>query len=243
MSSKSMNTGHRNPRKKNQSFRRGGETVNMLIVGTTGTGKSYFLKELNKSLIRPNDTVVWISNSQKDIMLPDILEVNRSDINYSLLLEKYPHAGIIYGMVTKDELKEHIDSLSQAVWINARKKRGKTWIIIDEASEFYPRNSHSTMLEKLIRGGRKDGISVIMSTQMIVDLDLSFLKQASYLVTFAVNEANDKEKVSKNIGIPSEYFLELNRQNHIYFVKNMSTGDILRGYEDAPHSKKRGVSE
>ncbi len=203
--------------------------MNMLVVGKTGSGKTIFVKNLIKNIVKPQDRLIWISNDRRDINVPDVLSVDRTDILYRLLFEKYPHVGIEMGFLSNDEVQAQMDRIAYDIW--HLDNPANTFFVIDEASEFYARASHSVQLERLIRAGRKRGISVIMATQMIIDLDLTFLKQCSYLVVFALSETNDREKVAKNLSLTMESLEPLSVTNHRYLIKNMRTGEISYGLE------------
>ncbi|MEM3423449.1 MAG: ATP-binding protein [Nitrososphaeria archaeon] len=203
--------------------------MNMLIVGKTGSGKTYFLKRLLSKLIKKDDYLIWISNSTLDIDIKNVIEINHANIDFNKLLNKYHQIGIVYGLIDKNELTENIDRLCSEIW----ERRGKKniYLVIDEAYEYYSKFQHSKMLEKLIRAGRKHRISIIMSTQQIIDLDLTFLKQSSYLIVFGLSENNDKYKVAKNLDLDVNQLNSINVANHEYLIKNLRTGEVSIGKE------------
>ncbi len=207
--------------------------MNMLIVGKSGSGKTYFLKNLIRKTVKKDDIAVWISSLPQDIDFSDTITINRTDISYEKLLGAYEHLGVVYGMLTNDEIQEQMDKLALCLWnLSSRIPASKhIYLIIDEAYDYYNKIKHSKQLERLIRAGRKNGISIIMATQQIIDLDLTFLKQCSYLVVFALSESNDLNKVSKNLGIEEETLRSLKVVDHEYIIKNLRTSEILIGHE------------
>lgn len=172
-----------------------------LIMGKTGTGKSYFAAHLIDQLVKGRKLVA-ISAHEEDIeTLDSICEFNAlkyyeihsknyDKLNYSELISSNQHVAFVFINLTDEEQNAVIDSICEAVF-----NEGNTVLYIDEAHVFFPQNNYPLELERLIRGGRKRGVDVVLVTQQVIDLRKTALKQAHVGIFFRITEENELKKL------------------------------------------------
>lgn len=170
--------------------------MDILIVGKTGQGKSYFAKMLIKKIMEKKRVVIVDDNPEyADIPNFQWFTVGREhafkEINFDKMFDKWLYVGFEVVDLLDDEQNFFINQLSDAVW-----NRGNTCLIIDEAHKFYPKWRYPANLARLIKGGRKFNIDVIMVTQMLNELDLSMIRQAHWIVSFQVTEYNEVKRLA-----------------------------------------------
>jgi len=203
--------------------------VNITIFGKTGTGKSVFAARVIDG-IRKDIPVYMITDNANDFNgLYDVsIDLDYSNYRYAnierILDEK--RIRLVFTMMTDKEVNDFMDRFSSTVY-----ERGVPCVItIDEAHMIYGKRSHSLFLERIVRGGRKKNIHLIMITQQIVDLDLSIIKQSKYVVVFRLTELNDVLRTSENIQIDKDILLSL--PLYYYVIYNAYDGTMIEGKEE-----------
>ncbi len=198
------------------------EGKNWLIVGKTGSGKSYFARELIRRSKKPYKVIVDISNEySKDRQFAKYGYVYMGRENaykgydFVRLIEEKKNVLFEVGDMVNDELVFFLNNLAYCIPSN-------TLLVIDEAHQFFPRYRYSIGLERLLRTARKYNIDIVMVTQMIVDLNLVALKQARILVVFQMTEENELKKLKNYIENAEEVLPELKRGQKI--IKDLKTG-------------------
>lgn len=171
------------------------------IMGKTGTGKSYFAAHLVDMLAK-NRRLVAISDQEEDLEVLDeicgfqnfyVFEIdsnNYKKINYAAEIQKYNNVGFVFTNLLEDEQNEIINEICSVIY-----RFGNTVFYIDEAHKFFPQNNYPIELERLIRGGRKRAIDVVLVTQQVIDLRKTALKQAHVGIFFRITEENELKKL------------------------------------------------
>jgi len=170
--------------------------MNILIVGKTGQGKSYFAKMLIKKIMEKKRVVILDDNPEyRDLSNVQWFNIGREhafkEINFQKMMDKWLYLGFEVVDLLDDEQNYFVNELSDAIW-----DRGNTAFVIDEAHKFYPKWRYPANLARLIKGGRKFNIDIIMITQMLNELDLSMIRQAHWIVSFQVTEYNEVKRLS-----------------------------------------------
>lgn len=200
--------------------------MNISVFGKTGTGKSVVSSRIIKS-IRSDIPVYMFTDNDYDFEGYQRIEINYQNykkLNYDKVF-RTKRLVFVFTMISDDEINQFFDIFAMRVYLNHR----PCIIAIDEAHHFYSKGRHSKNLERIVRGGRKLHIHVIMITQQVVDLDLSMLKQSKYIFVFRLSELNDVYRMSENIQVDPNVILNLNPYH--YLLYNVYTGELLEGKE------------
>jgi len=204
------------------------DNIRLAVVGQSGTGKSVFLRCWIKEYMRnwPKKKILLFNiNDEHNKYLKSLgfntLSINHTNYNldWQRLLQKHGFISVECEDLNTKETSQLINHVCKAVYSDYN-----ILLAFDEAHIFGPRNKTPEWLGRIIRAGRKLGIDVVFATQIIIDLDLSILKQCNQIASFRLTEENDIEKAKTFIG--SKYPLEsLSTGEFIY--KNMKTGNVF----------------
>lgn len=199
-----------------------------IVMGKTGTGKSYFAAHLIDLLIKGRKLVA-ITDQEEDIeMLDSICEFsemkvfeidsnNFETIDYGTIIKNNEHVGFVFLNLTDEEQNVVIDEICKVIFA-----LGNIVLYIDEAHKFFPQNNYPIELERLIRGGRKRGIDVVLVTQQVIDLRKTALKQAHVGIFFRITEENELRKL-RAMGIDPDVISNL--PLYKCFVYDFITGE------------------
>ena len=202
--------------------------MNITIFGKTGTGKSVLATRILQN-IRKDIPIFMLTDNDIDFtsttgVTLDIDYTNYMKVNYERLLQE-KRVKLMFGMISDKEINAFMDRFSFEVY-----NRSLPCVIaIDEAHIFYGKRSHSKVLERLVRGGRKKHIHILMITQQIIDLDLSILKQSKYVMVFRLSELNDIQRTALNLNINPDILAQL--PPYHYIVYNSYTGQLYESVE------------
>lgn len=199
--------------------------MNMIVTGTTGSGKTYFVLNI---LAKADKEIYAFSEHIEDFQTLEKLS-EKSFKYYEVITPEMPvnlpgNTCIDLSALTDSERLDWLDR-----FFAFKATDYNSIYYIDEAHAFFPSRTigkHSVNLERVIRGGRKRGQDVIMITHRPQDLDLSILSQAMYIVSFRSPEKNTAERIAVNIGVTPEEIMNLPEYTAISY--NTKTGERER---------------
>lgn len=202
--------------------------MNITIIGKTGTGKSFLTHRL-LSRIRDDIPIYMFTDNPQDFSgMGDrvVLDyTNYRKLNYDTVFSK-KRVVFEMGMISNTEINEFFDIFALKLYLHKR----PAIVAIDEAHMFFGKTKHSKNLERLVRGGRKYFIHVIMITQQIVDLDTTIIKQSKYVFSFRLTELNDVFRTSVNLQINPDILRTLLPYHYIMY--DMYRGIAFEGVEE-----------
>ncbi len=170
--------------------------MNWLIVGKSGTGKSYFARRLVERLSEGKNLIVVDNSTDHDeiegIYPIEIHQGNISKLSTRKILERVERALLFFTYTEQRSVNRFLDKLCETIW-----DYKNTVLMIDEAHIFFPRSDYPRGIEMLIRAGRKGGIDTVLITQNFTDLNITALKQAHYLAVFRLTEQNEIERIAR----------------------------------------------
>jgi len=208
-----------------------------LIVGKSGCGKSWFgrwilLQYLKKEaveyiMVLDDSSDHFYSGLQANgFFLQEYGEREaQGRYNWQRFIADKRKVLLEVTNLTSQEIKNLVDDVSKAIYT-----LGDALLLIDEAHIFFPRSDSSLELERLLRGGRKRAIDIIMITQTLVDLNLIALRLANMLILFQVTEANELDRAQFYFQVNKEEIFNLKERE--YFFKNLKTGEELKDTTD-----------
>ena len=169
--------------------------MNWLVVGKSGTGKSFFARRLAQRLSDGKKLVIVDNSEDHEDIAEYTLEVHQGNIKKldpEKILSMLDSVLLVFTYTETDSVNYFIDGLTETIWnmINIV-------IMIDEAHIFIPRSNYPKGIERLIRAGRKGGIDTVLITQNFTDLNITALKQAHYLAVFRLTEQNEIERIAR----------------------------------------------
>ena len=195
-----------------------------VVLGKSGSGKSvftrWFLADYRRRY-RSKRIIVLDDSDEHGQKLPflDRLTLDPQTqpqaLNWPRLLRDHPCLAIETVRFTDQETAALLDTLAGYVW-----EDGHTLLAVDEGHNFFPRVNYSEDYARLWRGGRKRGIDLLLTTQMVVDLNIIALKQANVLVSFQLTEENELQKVGP-------YFTTMHGQRPEAVLPMLGLGDYL----------------
>lgn len=203
-----------------------------LIMGKTGTGKSYFACHLVDALRgKKSDMrkVIVVSDQEQDIELLDsisgferfyVVDVtadNYNKIDFARLLDREDAIGFVVFNVLESEQVEFFNDLCKVIFAH-----GNCVLWIDEAHIFFPQWGYPIELERLVRGGRKRGVDVVLVTQQVIDLRKTALKQAHVGIFFRITEENELKKL-RAMGVDADVVMNL--PLYVGYIHDFITGE------------------
>ena len=169
--------------------------MNWLVVGKSGTGKSFFARRLAQRLSDGKKLVIVDNSEDHEDIAEYTLEVHQGNIKKldpEKILSMLDSVLLVFTYTETDSVNYFIDGLTETIW-----NMKNIVLMIDEAHIFFPRSNYPKGIERLIRAGRKGGIDTVLITQNFTDLNITALKQAHYLAVFRLTEQNEIERIAR----------------------------------------------
>lgn len=191
----------------------------MFVVGMTGSGKSYFLKNLlmKMTLVYGYAALVIDFTGEYRELANFVLAENANakssldsctgDVAYADLSSMKEGERI----KAAEEYLNHI--IDACKWEENRKCR--KFVVLDEAWKLL---TVGGALGRLIREGRKYGIGVIMASQMLVDLDRTILENVATILAFRLQDKHSLNNLAKDYNLS---------QGTIKAIQNLEVGGCL----------------
>lgn len=197
--------------------------MNIVITGMTGSGKSYFARNLLKNIDKP---IYSISDNLDDVQELERslgFEMNLLRIGKNTIIKQIPpDTSIIFENIIYEEMEEIIDYITNYLF-----EKGNAILYVDEAHLFLPNTNigkSSKEFERLIRGGRKRGVDIMLVTQRPQDLHLIGISQSHYIITFKSTERNTLKVMSQNMQVDPEKITNLDQYQALIY--NTKTGEL-----------------
>ena len=201
------------------------DNVQSVILGKAGTGKSVFsrwmilrhIKQHNKPVIVVDESLDHWKTLQKCGFKRVELNKNLAykSFDWTALINEHRRIFVEVSGFMASETAYLMDDISQHVY-----NRGNLLLVVDEGHNFFGREEYSNEYARLWRSGRKRGIDLYLTTQMVVDLNIIATKQANVLISLQLTEENELKKISP-------YFSTVNGSKPIEFLPLFGVGDYV----------------
>lgn len=199
--------------------------MNIVITGMTGSGKSYFARNLIAKSIKPIFAIADNLHDLDELEKVTDREMNLIRIGKNTIIKEIPdNTAMMFENVIYEEIEETIDYICSFLF-----DKGNSIFYVDEAHLFFPNRNLGKSpreLERLLRGGRKRGVDVIMVTQRPQDLNLVAISQAHFLVAFKSAERNTIKGIAENMMVDPDTILNLGKYEALIY--DTITGNIDR---------------
>ncbi len=191
----------------------------VLTIGMTGSGKTFLMKSLIMRLsVLEGSRIILIDftgeyQKSLDLQSVDISETDPEQYNENEIiyfnLANIPEAQKI--SISSEILQKSV-SLMRKQEINPNKR---IFIVLDEAWKLL---NKEVSLETIIREGRKYGIGLILSSQLVDDADSTILSNIATLFLFRTQNKKSLERIAKNYNLA---------ENQISKVQDLELGSCL----------------
>lgn len=190
---------------------------NCCVLGTSGTGKSYFLSRFAKSAANNGCEVVFISkcDSRNNYLDTDEIFI---DLTISEAEQPIPEiewedmcqVGKISMLSVDCASKSYMDNIIDALYAYKSSHVGTECVVVLDECQDFNLEQKSSLVNNLMRKGRKIGLITVLSTQYInsgVATNLSdVFKQCT--TTFEFNPSNTKKAMDR-LSVKSDMYKDL----------------------------------
>ncbi len=118
--------------------------------------------------------------------------------------------------------------LCTLAWIWATKMKRDTLLLVDELSEFTAANEAPLAWRRLVKRGRKQGISVLAASQRPAEIDKTIFSNASRIRVYRLGYDADQAAAAAALGVARTDVAAL--QGHEFLERNaLAGGGLTRG--------------
>lgn len=197
-----------------------------LICGTSGTGKTYFAKQIALRLSRYYLVVIFDTKLEKKFQdIPDLTKSAMSD----------PRSRGIYKVSTlivdEIEVTDPIDVLEILSFNLFR--RGNAILYVEEIGSVLPKNGRlydiAPHFGKLVLQGRERNLGYVGVTQRAQDLNLGCVNQANEVIAFQMRASRDRSALDSFI--PPKFYDSLTQYEFIYWSDRNTDGNCQVCYK------------
>lgn len=195
----------------------------IFAFGITGSGKSYLLKSLAVKLYLFGETrslIIDFTGEYKEFVeFLDEKETNTKLLDTQL---SDKNRKILYFNLFKLEEKKKVKTANEILLTVLGYMRTlpvdskiKLFVMLDEAWKLLSENK---TVEILIREGRKYGVGIILSSQVLTDIDAKFLSNIATIFVFRIQDSESLEKLSSSYSLTTD---------KISLIQNLEVGTCL----------------
>lgn len=113
-------------------------------------------------------------------------------------------------------------------WIWATRLRRETLLLVDELAEFTQANKAPAAWRRLIKRGRKQGISVLAASQRPAEIDKTIFSNASRIRVYRLGYDADQAAAAAALGVSRDDVAQL--QGHAYLERDaLADGGLTSG--------------
>lgn len=206
--------------------------ANVFVTGSTGTGKSYFIRDTLKKLNLP---LIVVSLKKQDIynVNDEVVELGKKAVsteNYNTIVDSLKDSfgkfnmGFYMDFIDTDEEIAFMDKLA-----NALRHKKNIILYVDEAHTFIPESGkYSKNLVKLISIARENNLHIILASQRPQDIKKSTLNNCKFKISFLLSETNAIKAMSKIFEDVSEEEIK-NLKMHHFILQDAYSKETLKG--------------
>ena len=179
------------------------KNLRMLLIGTARTGKSWLKDWIIFKYMKENKRRFFVVI---DDNINNCLELKKKgfhieEINSEKIIHDYDYRQFILDKekvvfiitdLNNEEIQDFLQDITATVWT-----LGDTLFVIDECWQYVNRYTNPQGLLRVIRGGAKIGVDVMLVTHRLVDLPTEITNLMNIFITFRLVEKNSIERLSQ----------------------------------------------
>ncbi len=169
----------------------------VFVCGMTGSGKTYFMKSLMAKIVSMLDVQAVVIDFTGEYA--DYCSYFDSQLIMYFDLSKMPEQEKVEGAT---KIMEAMETSMRKAGIGGLRK----FIFLDEAWKLL---KGSKGFEAMLREGRKYGVGLVLSSQLLEDLDASLLDNISSIVVFRLQNIKVLGRLSSNYGLKKDVIREI----------------------------------
>lgn len=187
----------------------GRDYLNMIIIGSSGSGKSHWLdKELLPAFenrfrykVVINTTSELREHCKHYEYVNEEQQIKEYDIDQLAELIKY-HGSVFFEVPAGEYCSKFLESLGKALWTLGKyeTKYTEVLIITEEAHNYFSKREMPKSFARIEAEGRKHGFSIIKVTQTLQSqtgetISHLAIKQSNVLAVFNMSDFNDRKRI------------------------------------------------
>lgn len=200
------------------------------MLGATGTGKSATLKAELAAIAaaprRPWGILVDPDNEYGGIV--NALSADLKTIaSLSLALTQNGGAGWFRFVPSDDRAigVKQFSYLCTLAWIWATRLKRHTLLLVDELAEFTTPHQAPPAWRRLVKRGRKQGISIMAASQFPADIDKTIHSNASRIRTYALGYEGHQAAAAATVGVQAAEVAALT--GHQFIERDRVAGGVI----------------
>lgn len=173
------------------------------LFGTSGTGKSWYLKWIIKKYIKENkrryyviidDNMLNVKEYKKMGFHVQIIdqEIIEKGINYKSFIKYHEKIVFVIENLVNEEVHYFLDTIGKTLY-----SLSDSLLAIDEAHYFVKPGRYEPLeIIRYLRGGRKQGSDFIISSHRTTDVSPDVISLLNVIISLRVNEINTVERLA-----------------------------------------------
>lgn len=211
------------------------------ILGTSGSGKSFFLTQVLAEMIRRRkSSVIYIATKSADDTIADMgwpIVDTWEEVQQNPQCIFWPNNGL-KGKAYRDYQAQKIEELLDNLW----GPDANTIVVFDEIAYVEGLNKDlKATVGKYLREGRSHGIFCVMGKQRGQGADMEMHGQSDWKVCFKINNENDMEYAAGVLGDKKKWMpviKSLNKQKYEFIIVSLAADKAYISWIDKPVSTK-----
>lgn len=211
----------------------------IIVLGASGTGKSYYAGKLLEEIVPEFDLAIHFDLEDEEMGLSDAdrdpiyqsLYVDVDDairLDWLKVVANHRKIRVIPFDMTKAEMQQLYAHLCDCV-MSICKDGYPDWtafVSCDEAHNLVTQAAFDDRVERMITGGRKHGVECLHISQRPQLLHTTVISQADRRIYFSIGGENDIKKIEKVSSFDAGQVLD-QLPDRVCVVENKSTGDWI----------------
>ena len=189
------------------------ERDRIIVIGKTGTGKTYLVKKMLLPNFGSQSYVIWdpkrhFDPAGKQLLNGDLEELKKGKARPYLYR---PSA------VKRENFKEEFNDLCRVIY-----QRKNSVLIVDELSRVNSPGYITPYHDVIMREGRERNVGIVNLCQRPRQTHNTLLSEAEHFFIFWVRLSTDQKKIKQNLDITPEMLSDLNQHEFYYLNRDLN---------------------
>ncbi|HET8676043.1 MAG TPA: type IV secretory system conjugative DNA transfer family protein [Blastocatellia bacterium] len=199
-----------------------------ILIGATGTGKTWLAKALMEDRAKPFQVVYDTKGliSSPGLQKPEDRWIGyKVYTNFDVLIEEQKrHVEKFPRVIYRPPIEEERDAVAQDIFFNWIYDRWKTRLYVDEAYSILGGTNPSQFLQACLSRGRERKISTLISTQRPARIPVITMSESEHIFVFRLNAKRDRETAGELIDVDPRAFHPSELKDHQFYYFNGRVG-------------------